>query len=42
VTEGLGTIFFTNAFRQILVYVVFLVILLLRPQGLFGRAMRRV
>ncbi len=42
VTEGLGTIFFTNAFRQILVYIVFLAILLLRPQGLFGRAMRRV
>ncbi len=42
VTEGLGTIFFTNAFRQILVYVVFLAILLLRPQGIFGRAMRRV
>ncbi len=42
VTEGLGTIFFTNAFRQILVYVVFLVVLLLRPQGLFGKALRRV
>ena len=42
VTEGLGTIVFSNAFRQILVYVVFLVVLLLRPQGLFGKALRRV
>ncbi len=42
VTEGLGTIVFSNAFRQILVYVVFLTVLLLRPQGLFGKALRRV
>ncbi len=42
VTEGLGTIVFSNAFRQILVYVVFLAVLLLRPQGLFGKALRRV
>lgn len=40
--EGLGTIFFTNAFRHILVYSVFLITLLMRPEGLFGRAVRRV
>jgi len=42
ILEGLGTIIFSNAFRQILVYAVFLMILLLRPQGLFGKALRRV
>lgn len=40
--EGIGTIFFTNAFRHILVYSVFLAILLIRPEGLFGKAIRRV
>ncbi len=42
ITEGIGAIFLTNAYRQILVYIVFLLVLLLRPQGLFGRALRRV
>ncbi len=40
--EGLGSIFFSNAFRNILTFSVFLLVLLLRPQGLFGKAMRRV
>lgn len=40
--EGIGTILFTNAFRHILVYSVFLAILLVRPEGLFGKAIRRV
>ncbi len=42
ITEGLGAIFLTNAYRHILVYIVFLLVLLLRPQGLFGKALRRV
>jgi len=42
VLEGIGTVMFTNAFRHILVYSVFLVVLLLKPEGLFGRALRRV
>jgi branched-chain amino acid transport system permease protein len=39
--QQLSTLFLPNQLQNSAIFVVFLVIILLRPQGLFGRAARR-
>jgi branched-chain amino acid transport system permease protein len=39
--QQLSTLFLPNQLQNTAIFVVFLIIVLLRPQGLFGRAMRR-
>lgn len=40
VTESVGGAFFGDGYRDIVGFVVFLVVLSLRPQGIFGRSVR--
>ncbi len=42
VVESVSTLFMDPAYREVVGLVIFLLVLLLRPQGLFGRAVRRV
>ena len=39
--QQLSTLFLPNQLQNTAIFVGFLIIILLRPQGLFGRAMRR-
>lgn len=41
-SEALGAILFTSAYRHLLVYLVFIIVLLVRPQGIFGKEVRRL